>query len=125
MGSIPGWETYKKQPIEVFLSHQCFSLSPPSLSLFLSLSFSLSLSLSLSPSPISTALELILDLCFSKLQLSKRWAWFTWRTGVLIMEKATSGCCPVLLWGQTWVSEQGYPGEEEQMDRWTPATSEA
>ena len=28
-GQIPDWDSYKRQPIDVSLAHQCFSPSPP------------------------------------------------------------------------------------------------
>lgn len=60
--------------------------------------------------PMATVLELILDLCYSRPQLSqlssKRWGWLTWEICALVMWKTAKALCAVL-WGQT----QGFQTE--------------
>ena len=58
---IPGWDVHRREPTNVFLSHQCFSL-PLSLSVSLCLCLCLSLSLPL-PLPLFLSLKKSMETC--------------------------------------------------------------
>nr|KAF6420714.1 lysozyme like 4 [Molossus molossus] len=67
---------------------------------------------------MSTALELILDLCFSKLQLLKRWQWFAQRIHDLVMRRQPEHSVRFSCWGRLRITKQDQPVEQGQIYKW-------
>lgn len=69
--------------------------------------------------PMATVLELILDLCYSRPQLSqlssKRWGWLTWEICALVMWKTAKALCAVV------GADAGFPNRINECRRGRPA----